>query len=86
MFYLVNRNGKVVGYLRRGGFGYTINKSLGIGYVDLKDKHEGQSIRDFVLNGQYQIDIMGTKHNANVSLEAVFDPKKTKMMTGPLSK
>ena len=30
------RNGNAVGYLSRGGFGYSINKSLGTGYVDLQ--------------------------------------------------
>ena len=38
---MLNREDKVVGYLRRGGFGYTINQSLGMGYVDLKDKPKG---------------------------------------------
>jgi glycine cleavage system aminomethyltransferase T len=34
--FLFYRNGNAVGYLSRGGFGYSINKSLGTGYVDLQ--------------------------------------------------
>ena len=68
-----------MGYLKRGGFGYTINKSLGTGYVDLQGLDKGQSVKDFVLKGHYQIDVMGEKHNADVSLRPLFDPHKTKM-------
>ena len=75
----IYRNGKSVGFLRRGGFAYTLNKSLGIGYVSLAEK-ENQTIKDFVLTGEYQIDVMGKMHGAKVSLQPVFDPKKSKMM------
>ena len=77
--YFLQRNGQVVGYLRRGGFGYTINQGIGTGYVDLKAKLEGQTVKDFVLNGNYQIEVMGTPHPAQVSLKPLFDPLKTKM-------
>ena len=77
--YFLQRNGQVVGYLRRGGFGYTINQGIGTGYVDLKAKLEGQTVKDFVLNGHYQIEVMGTPYPAQVSLKPLFDPLKTKM-------
>ena len=77
--YFLQRNGQVVGYLRRGGFGYTINQGIGTGYVDLKAKPEGQTVKDFVLNGNYQIEVMGTPYPAQVSLIPLFDPLKTKM-------
>ena len=73
------RNGQVVGYLRRGGFGYTINQGLGTGYVDLKAKPEGQSVKDFVLSGNYHLEIMGQQYPAQVSLTPLYDPKKLKM-------
>ena len=74
---VIYRNGVVVGYLRRGGFAYTINKSLGTGYVTLPEVFE--TPRDFVLKGRYQIDVMGTKHEAEVSLKALYDPERRKM-------
>ena len=74
-----HRNNKVVGYLRRGGTGYSINRSLGMGYVDLKYKTEGQTIKDYILQGQYEIDVMGKKYKADVTLNPLFDPKKLKM-------
>jgi len=76
---IIHRNGNAVGYLSRGGFGYSINKSLGTGYVDLQSKAEDQSVRDFVLKGHYQIDVMGKMHDAEISLKPLFDPKKNKM-------
>ena len=74
--YFLQRNGQVVGYLRRGGFGYTKNQGIGTGYVDLKAKPEGQTVKDFVLNGNFQIEVMGTPYPAQVSLKPLFDPLK----------
>ena len=89
-FYLIttvciSRNGMAVGYLSRGGFGYTINKSLGTGYVDLKGKDQCQSVRDFVLKGRYQIDVMGEMYDADVRLQPLFDPNKAKGRLLPMS-
>ena len=78
-FIFSHRNDKVVGYLRRGGSGYSINRSLGMGYVDLKYKAEGQTIKDYILQGHYEIDVMGKKYKADVTLNPLFDPKKLKM-------
>ena len=75
----IYRNGNVVGYLRRGGFGYSIQCGLGTGYVALKDKPKNKSIKDFILEGQYEIDVMGQLHPAKVSLRPLFDPDKKKM-------
>ena len=47
--------------------------------MDLGNKAEDQSVRDFVLKGHYQIDVMGEMHDADVSLRPLFDPKKNKM-------
>ena len=75
----IYRNGKAIGYVRRATFGYSLNKSIGTGYVDLNDLKEGQKIKDFVMEGKYQIDVLGTLHDVDISLTALYDPKKLKM-------
>ena len=50
-----------------------------MGYVDLKYMAEGQTIKDYILQGQYEIDVMGKKYKADATLNPLFDPKKLKM-------
>ena len=76
----IYRNGEAVGYLRRGGFGYTINKGIGTGYVILKAKPTDQPVSEFVQQGCYEVDVMGTRHKAEPSLWPLFDAKRAKMM------
>ena len=45
------RNGEPVGYLTSGGYGYTIGKSIGYGYVRNAD---GVS-DDFLADGDYEL-------------------------------
>ena len=80
MYPKISRNGEAVGYIRRAGFGYSIEKSLGTGYVDLPSENlDAKAVRDFIMAGHYQIDVMGNLHEAEVSLRPLFDPQKTKM-------
>lgn len=76
----IYRNGAVVGYLRRAGFGYTINKGIGTGYVALKAKATDQTITEFVMQGHYEVDVIGTKHKAEPFLRPLFDAEKARMM------
>lgn len=78
---VIYRNGKIVGYLRRAGFGYTINKSLGTGYVSLEEKEDQESVQQFLHKGSYQLEVMGKMYKADISLKPVFDPQREKMKT-----
>lgn len=60
----VYRNGEAVGYLRRGDFGYSINKSIGNSYICRKD---GQSIDgEYLTKGNYEIDVLGELYPAKI--------------------
>lgn len=76
---VIYRNGELVGFLRRGSFGYTLNKAIGTGYVDFKGKPEGQSIKEFLTMANYELDVMGEKFEASVSLTPLYDPQRTKL-------
>src|SRR5581483_2935862 len=66
------RNGKQVGWLSSGGYGYTLETNIGIGYV--RDKENGVAPDD-VLSGKYQLEIACQRYPAKVSLQPLYDPK-----------
>jgi sarcosine dehydrogenase len=69
------RNGKFAGYLTSGGFGYTLGKAIGYGYV----RAEG-GVSDAYLNeGQYELVIANETKPARLFLDAPYDPKNLKV-------
>ena len=70
------RDGKIVGRVTSGMFGHTLGKSLGMGYVTNPD---GLADRDFLLSGQYQIEVAGVLHAADVSLSPWYDPTSARV-------
>jgi 4-methylaminobutanoate oxidase (formaldehyde-forming) len=65
------RDGIAVGYLTSGGYGYTIGKSIGYGYVRNAD---GVS-DEFLASGCYELVIANETVPAHVALEPLFDPQ-----------
>jgi len=66
----VIRDGEIVGYLSSGNYGHTLGAAIGMGYVPCK----GESAAD-VLASNYEIDVMGTRVKADVSLKPMYDPQ-----------
>ncbi|MDI7860618.1 FAD-dependent oxidoreductase [Rhizobiaceae bacterium n13] len=66
----IYRNGKRVGWLTSGGFGYTVGKPIGYGYV--RDP-EGVT-EELVLSGTYELDVAMTRIPCRVSLGPLYDP------------
>lgn len=64
------RNGEPVGYLTSGGYGYTIGKSIGYGYVR---NPEGVS-DEFLTDGDYELVIALDRLPASISMKPFFDP------------
>ncbi len=64
------RNGEQVGYLSSGGFGYTVNRSIGLGYVGHRDGVDAA----FVLSGDYELEVACERVPARVSLQPLYDP------------
>ncbi|MBM3550535.1 MAG: FAD-dependent oxidoreductase [Alphaproteobacteria bacterium] len=67
----IYRNGARVGWLSSGGYGYSIGKAIGYGYVRNPDGVDPT----FVLSGDYQLEIAGERRPASVSLSPFHDPK-----------
>ena len=64
------RDGVAVGYLSGGGYGYTIGKPIGFGYVR---NAQGVS-EEFLRSGQYELIVAQTRVKANLHLEPLYDP------------
>jgi 4-methylaminobutanoate oxidase (formaldehyde-forming) len=69
------RNGQPVGYLTSGGYGYTVKKSIGYGYV-----RNGAGVSDDFLNaGAYELVVAMGRVPARLHLEPLFDPKNERV-------
>ncbi len=66
----IYRNGERVGWLASGGFGYTVNRSIGYGYVRRPDPGVDA---DFVLSGSYELEVATERVPAAVTLSPLYD-------------
>jgi sarcosine dehydrogenase len=66
----IYRDGKRVGWLSSGGFGYTLGKPIGYGYV----RNPDGVTEDFVLSGTYELDVARERIPCSVSLSPLYDP------------
>lgn len=65
------RDGQAVGYLTSGGYGYSIGKSIGMGYV----RHEPGATEPWLMAGRYALVIAGAETPAFLSLKPLVDPE-----------
>lgn len=71
----IYRDGKRVGWLSSGGFGYTLGKAIGYGYV----RNVDGVTEDFVLSGKYELDVARERVPCSVSLKPLYDPEMTRV-------
>ncbi|TIW12328.1 MAG: aminomethyl transferase family protein, partial [Mesorhizobium sp.] len=64
------RNGEPVGYLTSGGYGYTVEKNIGYGYVRNADGLGDE----FLASGDYELVVAMERTPAKIHLEAMYDP------------
>ncbi|MGD9480925.1 GcvT family protein [Shinella sp. G-2] len=64
------RNGEPVGYLTSGGYGYTLGKNIGYGYVRRADGIDDA----FLLEGRYELVVAMEPTPARIHLEPLYDP------------
>ena len=67
----IYRDGERVGWLSSAGFGYTLDRSIGYGYV----RHPGGVTADFVHSGTYELEVATDRVPCAVSLQPFYDPK-----------
>jgi sarcosine dehydrogenase len=69
------RNGQPVGYLTSGGYGYTIGKSVGYGYV----RNEDGVSDDFLEDGDYELVIAMERFPARIGMKPFIDPANARV-------
>jgi glycine cleavage system aminomethyltransferase T/glycine/D-amino acid oxidase-like deaminating enzyme len=65
------RNGERVGWLTSGGFGHSIGKPVGYGYIRNPDGVDA----DYINAGQYELEIATERHKCTVQLGPLYDPE-----------
>jgi sarcosine dehydrogenase len=69
------RNGEFAGYLTSGGYGYSVGKPLGYGYV----RHADGVTSEYLLAGKYELVIANEAKPARISLEPFVDPSNLRV-------
>jgi len=71
----IYRDGERVGWLSSAGFGYTIDRSIGYGYVRNPDGVTTQYVRD----GTYELEVATERVSCEVSQEPLYDPRSERV-------
>ena len=69
------RDGKAVGYLTGGGWGYTVGKSIGLGYVRNPDGVDD----DFLTSGCYELEVATVRVPAALHMAPLYDPTNARV-------
>ena len=72
---VVTRNGKPVGYVRSGSYGYTLGGAVGLFMVEADEPVD----QAYIETGKWEIDIAGSIYPAVVSLSPLYDPTMEKI-------
>jgi 4-methylaminobutanoate oxidase (formaldehyde-forming) len=70
----VLRDGQIVGYLSSGAYGHHLGAAIGLGYVPCSGETAAE-----VLASRYEIDVAGTRVQAEVSLKPLYDPSSERV-------
>jgi 4-methylaminobutanoate oxidase (formaldehyde-forming) len=71
----IYRDGERVGWLTSAGYGHTLGRSIGYGYV----RHPQGVDQAVVLGGRYELDVAGERVPAEVFLDPPYDPKGSRV-------
>ena len=71
----IYRNGERVGYLTSGGWGYTVNANIGLGYVRNPD---GVS-EDYLTSARYELEVATVRVPAKLHTGVLYDPTMSRI-------
>lgn len=66
----IYRNNELVGWLASAGWGYTVEKNIGYGYVR---NAEGVT-NEYLLGGEFELEVASKRVPCTITLEALYDP------------
>ena len=71
----IYRDGERVGYLSSGGYGYTVGKGIGLGYV----RNSAGASDDYLHSGRYEIEARMRRFPATLRMRALYDPENARI-------
>ncbi|MFV2038130.1 MAG: aminomethyltransferase family protein, partial [Paracoccaceae bacterium] len=71
----IYRDGKRVGWLTSGGYGYTFAKSIGYGYVHYPDGVD----KDYLVAGRYELEVATQRVPCELHIGPLYDPKMARV-------
>ncbi len=71
----VYRNGIAVGYIRAASYGHTLGAAVGLAMIEDKVPVDAA----YIEQGQWEVDIAGTRVPALASMKPLFDPENKKI-------
>jgi 4-methylaminobutanoate oxidase (formaldehyde-forming) len=72
----IYRDGKRVGWLTSGGYGHTVGRAIGYGYI--RDPENGVT-RDELLTGRYELEVATARVPAEIFFDPLYDPAMTRI-------
>jgi 4-methylaminobutanoate oxidase (formaldehyde-forming) len=69
------RNGAPVGYLTSGGWGYTLGKNIGLGYV----RNADGVTDDYLKSGGYELEVASERVPAMLHMGPLYDPAMSRI-------
>jgi 4-methylaminobutanoate oxidase (formaldehyde-forming) len=72
----IYRDGKRMGWLTSGGYGHTVGRSIGYGYV--RDPENGVE-RDRLLSGRYELEVATMRVPAEIFFDPLYDPTMSRI-------
>jgi 4-methylaminobutanoate oxidase (formaldehyde-forming) len=73
---VIRRDGKAVGYVRAGSYGWTLGGAVGLAMIDA---HGGPVDAAWLAGGTWDIEINGKRYPCACSLKPLFDPENRKI-------
>ena len=70
-------DGKIVGEISSGMYGFYLDKSLGMGYISNNDSY---SVEEMVSHQKFEIEVAETKYSAVGSINCFYDPGREKIL------
>jgi sarcosine dehydrogenase len=75
----IYRDGERVGWLSSAGFGYTIDRSIGMGYLRPGRHTSADSLRHWAVAGDYELEVATERVPALMTLSALYDPSNSRV-------
>ena len=69
------RNGAIIGRTSSGAFGYTLGSPVAMGYVKLAK----EDWKQWLANGEYEIEIAGSRFGAICAQTSFYDPQNMRV-------